>query len=177
MSIDIQNFFKRKTVKLTDSFIVKYNGEEVPGVVAFTLPVLEYDEQIAKYGNVSQVFLIPKYDNLQILSLTWIESADNEVKRKIMDNLGSYTGAVSVKQKYGNSGYTQNVVKYLPNNATVGNITIDILNNKLNTVILTHSFQKAKLISAKQYELNYSSEDTCKWELQFIFDTYTKEYK
>ena len=64
----IGNYFRAKSIKLSDSYTCTvYNKEAEPveciQCIGFTAPkILQYNEEVYKYGNLAQKFLIPKLD-------------------------------------------------------------------------------------------------------------------
>lgn len=194
MAINMQSYFLKKSVKLSDSFVVYADGKELVSCCGFTLPKLEYTEETIKYGNVTQSFLIPKYDNLQQVTIDVIENTAGTIRKKLFTTSKSHShafwvggdGNVAVAQKYRDGGYVdENNVVYtttdkdgylLGYTPTFEELKITILSNKLTSKVLTYKFTNLRLVNMKKYELNYSSEDTCKWSLTFIFDSYEKNY-
>ena len=69
--LKIGNYFRVKSIKLSDSYTCTvYNKESDPveciQCIGFTAPkILQYNEEVYKYGNLAQKFLIPKLDALQ----------------------------------------------------------------------------------------------------------------
>ena len=65
----VTEFWKNKSIKLSDSFqvlITFKNGNEPTSLyncTGFTIPKLEYEEEVLSYGNLAQVFQTPKYDS------------------------------------------------------------------------------------------------------------------
>ena len=195
MAINMQSYFLKKSVKLSDSFVVYANGKELVSCCGFTLPKLEYTEETIKYGNVTQSFLIPKYDNLQQVTIDVIESTKGDVRKKLFTSVEPKKwpesfwvggdGNTYVAQKFRANGYIENDVMYTGTDAngdkigyqnTFDTLAIEILSNKLTDRVLTYYFTGLKLVNMSKYELNYSSEDTCKWSLTFIFESYSKHY-
>ena len=66
--LKIGNYFRAKSIKLSDSYTCTvYNKESDPveciQCIGFTAPkILQYNEEVYKYGNLAQKFLIPKLD-------------------------------------------------------------------------------------------------------------------
>lgn len=80
--LKIGNYFREKTVKLSDSYqvIITKDNEPVECVqcIGFTPPkILQWNEEVYKYGNTGQKFLIPKTDVVYEVTFDFFESLDN----------------------------------------------------------------------------------------------------
>lgn len=201
MGVNIQGFFNRKSIKLSDSFKVTvwYDEgkapEELFNCAGFTLPKLEYNEETATYGNITQTFLIPKYDNPMELTLELYEGYRWESDKKfhfiVRDRFMKDTDhgftigkSFSVNQQFSRSGYTTNEVTYkepFAKNTTRQNhdfskIEIEILDNRLSKTVMKYTFTNLFVTNVKQYNLSYDDESLAKWEVSFICETYQKEF-
>ena len=71
----LTNYWSSKSIKLSDAFevLIQYSPtsqfETMVNCTGFTLPKLEYDEETYEYGNVAQVFVVPKYDSCKEVTL------------------------------------------------------------------------------------------------------------
>lgn len=80
--LKIGNYFREKTVKLSDSYQVLITGDEgqteCVQCIGFTPPkILQYNEEVYKYGNAAQKFLIPKTDVVFEATFDFFESLDS----------------------------------------------------------------------------------------------------
>ena len=118
----IKNFYKEKSIKLSDAFAVfisnnKEHEKEFWTCIGFTLPRIEQREEVIKYGNTSQVFLIPNYDSCRELKLEFYETInDRYTKVSMYNEFDTKTKAefvekycnFSLDQKYDSNGYSVN---------------------------------------------------------------------
>lgn len=116
--VNIQNYFKNKSVKLSDSYKAIFNGSECYSCCGFTIPkIVEWNTEEYSYGNVTQKFLIPKLDILPELKIEIYESYDLDsdgkrvLKRKSQlwnqNDIGQNIGnAFASNQYFANDGYS-----------------------------------------------------------------------
>lgn len=171
----IGNFYKDKSIKLSDAFAVyiklKETGEdsEYPECTAFTIPKFEQDEDVLVYGNTSQTFLIPKYDSCREMSLTFYESLfDGISKLSFIKNNADY----GLKQKFDTSGLAINVGSYTDNKINM--ITIKIANNFLHKFIYAYEFKNLKVIDYDLYTLDNQTDAPCQITVKFSFESFRK---
>lgn len=192
--VNIQNYFKHKSIKLSDSFIVIIDGKESYRCASFTPPkIAEWNEEEYNFGNVSQKFLIPKLDIVQELQIELYEGytkdetsgAVNGLKTKkfiqqLKDDGISFGKAFESAQDFRRNGYNAfNGTYVLDENTNLLKIdhkTLDILilDNKLSKAVYEYRFRNLRLCKAEPYELNYQDESLTKWNLSYIFEEMDK---
>jgi hypothetical protein len=193
----LTHFWNNKSIKLSDAFVVlikfKYDDEfeELNTCCGFTIPKIEYEEETMVYGNMEQIFLTPKYDSCKELTLDFYETWEYEKNpNKHSDEdpefiiKPSYTLErffqylnLSINQKYNDDNIKEtNYGLYDSdlNEKIIDNITIKILNNKLNKYIYEYVFSNLKLINYSLYTLEYQSDSPCKITLNLAFEGYEK---
>ena len=80
--LKIGNYFREKTIKLSDSYRCMIYNNDTDAVdciqcIGFTCPkILQYNEEVYKYGNLAQKFLIPKFDVVHEFTIDFFESFD-----------------------------------------------------------------------------------------------------
>ena len=182
MLVNLTNFWKNKSIKLSDTFdvLIKYDNktdyERLVHCTGFTLPKLEYEEETYEYGNVAQVFVKPKYDSCKEITLEFIEkmettknSYDNSVVlNKVLKSLG-----YSLNQTF-SQGLMTNFANY-DINYMIGELIIKIANNKLWRYVYKYYFKNLKIVNYTIYNLDYQSESPCKVSVTLAFETYKKE--
>jgi len=185
--VNASKYFQVKSIKLSDSFVVRIDGKESFRCAAFTVPkIAEWNEEEYKYGNVSQKFLIPKLDLNYELSLELYEgygavgkNPEGKLQTKKLlfgqkhDGQSIGNGFYSV-QDFTTQGYTQFNGTYLMNKHDFKDLDIYILNNRLSHVVYEYHFHNLKLTKAEPYELSYQDEALTKWSLGFVFETMEK---
>lgn len=189
MSLSISNFFQAKSVKLSDSFIVTLTfPEEDPislvNCTGFTVPKIEYNEEILYYGNVSQAFLIPKYDSVKEMSIKFLESQNDSILQRLIRNedfegkgnssflnLGN---GYRLEQKRATNGYSINYGYYNIDDFDLEELRIDIYDNNFNSIIYSYLFNNLKIIKYEMYDLDYSNESPCEVNMSFMFEGYAK---
>lgn len=163
------NFYAKKSIKLSDAFEVYINNEVHTECVGFTLPKFEQEEDLIQYGNVSQTFLIPKYDSCKEFSLIFYDSIDNPKSVFFKNNI-----TYKLYQKFGRDGLSENYAEYFPKKS-IKNITIKVLNNELHKVIYQYVFENCKIVNYSLYNLEYQSDSPCQITFNFSFEGYKKE--
>ena len=206
----LRDFWDKKSIKLSDTFdvFIDFNndGSEPERFVeccGFTIPKLEYEEETYAYGNMEQIFLIPKYDSCKELVLEFFEttSTELEVKSKpyIDDNqdlkwkveknntfnssviLNKFLDYISldINQKYINSNGVSirqtNYGSYSSTIKSIPNIIIKIMDNKLRKYVYEYSFYNLQVINYTLYNLEYQSDSPCTLSISFSFEDYKKE--
>lgn len=178
----IGNYFAKKSIKLSDAFAVyiqtKVNttSVEYPECVGFTVPKFEQEEELMTYGNVSQTFLIPKYDATKEFSLTFYERIYYDENGKVINKYEDFFTTYStyhILQKFNNSGLSQNIGVY--NSRVIPRITIKVANNVLHRFVYKYVFTNCKIVNYNLYNLDYQSDAPCQITFNFTFDTYSKE--
>lgn len=178
----IGNYFAKKSIKLSDAFAVyiqtKVNttSVEYPECVGFTVPKFEQEEELMTYGNVSQTFLIPKYDATKEFSLTFYERIYYDKNVKVINKFEDFFTRYStyhILQKFNNSGLSQNIGVY--NSKVIPMITIKVANNVLHKFVYKYVFTNCKIVNYNLYNLDYQSDAPCQITFNFTFDTYSKE--
>lgn len=185
--VNASKYFQTKSIKLSDSFIVRIDGKESFRCAAFTVPkIAEWNEEEYKYGNVSQKFLIPKIDLNYELTLELYEGYDPDGKKKegALHNKKLFFGQKHDGQSIGNGfysvqdyttqGYTEFNGQYNLANHDFKELDIFILNNRLSHVVYEYHFHNLKLTKAEPYELSYQDESLTKWSLGFTFESMEK---
>lgn len=176
--INITDFWHKKSIKLSDAFevLITLNNNQQPLVncTGFTIPKLEYEEETLEYGNVSQVFVTPKYDSCKELILDFYEYMDDKNKnysctlKKVFDYMG-----YKLNQKYSNGLMTNygvyNIDKVIPA------IDIKILNNNLWRYKFLYHFENLKIVNYTVYNLDYQNESPCKVTVTLSFETYYRQ--
>lgn len=165
MALPVIDFFKSKTVKLTDSYVVRYytldNSESVlPGCISVTLPKLEFEEDTYYFGNTSKKFLIPKYDSVKELTIELLETSSNAIQN--MFNLNKNNVGVS---------YAADITKGIYNIQTneLKILRVDVYDNNFNKIKLSYIFENLKLVKYDMYTLSYTDETPCKISMTFAF--------
>ena len=185
--VKANNYFNTKSIKLSDSFIVRLDGKECFRCASFTVPkVAEWTEEEYSYGNVSQKFLIPKIDIQQELQLELYEGyvADGKEREAHLmtkealfnqnpDGQSLGKGFTS-NQNFSTDGYTVLNGTYNVDKHDYTNIDIFILDNRLAKVVYEYHFHNLKLTKAEPYELSYQDEALTKWSLGFVFESMEK---
>ena len=181
----VTEFWKNKTIKLSDSFevlITFKNGREPKSLyncTGFTIPKLEYEEEVLSYGNLAQVFQTPKYDSCKELTLEFTEMMDKTKKTNkekhmvVLSKVFEYMG-FDTKQLFANGGLQSNSATYNLDKI-IPTIEIKILNNKLWRYKYKYHFGNLKIINYTVYNLDYQSESPCKITVTLSFETYYKQ--
>lgn len=178
----IGNYFAKKSIKLSDAFAVYIQTKanttsvEYPECVGFTVPKFEQEEELMTYGNVSQTFLIPKYDATKEFSLTFYERIYYDENGKVINKFEDFFTTYStyhILQKFNNSGLSQNIGVY--NSRVIPRITIKVANNVLHRFVYKYVFTNCKIVNYNLYNLDYQSDAPCQITFNFTFDTYSKE--
>lgn len=178
----IGNYFAKKSIKLSDAFAVYIQTKanttsvEYPECVGFTVPKFEQEEDLMTYGNVSQTFLIPKYDATKEFSLTFYERIFYDEHGKIINKFEEFLAVYStynLLQKFNNSGLSLNIGVY--NSKVIPRITIKVANNVLHRFVYKYVFTNCKIVNYNLYNLDYQSDAPCQITFNFTFDTYSKE--
>ena len=183
----VSDFWKNKTIKLSDSFevlITFKNGNEPKSLyncTGFTIPKLEYEEEVLSYGNLAQVFQTPKYDSCKELTLEFTEMMDknkktDKIKEKhmvVLSKVFEYMG-FDTKQLFANGGLQSNSATY-SFDKIIPTIEIKILNNKLWRYKYKYHFGNLKIVNYTVYNLDYQSESPCKVTVTLSFETYYKQ--
>ncbi len=181
----ISEFWKNKTIKLSDSFevlITFKNGNEPTSLyncTGFTIPKLEYEEEVLSYGNLAQVFQTPKYDSCKELTLEFTEMMDKTKKKDkekqmvVLSKVFEYMG-FDTKQLFANGGLQRNFATYHLDKI-IPTIEIKILNNNLWRYKYKYHFGNLKIVNYTVYNLDYQSESPCKVTVNLAFETYYKQ--
>lgn len=176
MSLNIVgNYYKLKSIKLSDSFAVymqlKAQDEfiEYTSCTGFTLPKLENDEDHWIYGNVSQTFIIPKYDSCKELTLEFYEETGVDNIENFIYNKLCY----SLQQSFDNTGLTKNYGSY--ETQYINGIKIKILDNNFHRFIYEYDFNKLKIVNYNLYNLDYATDAPCKISITFSFEGYSRK--
>ena len=181
----VTEFWKNKTIKLSDSFdvlITFKNGKEPTSLyncTGFTIPKLEYDEEVLSYGNLAQVFQTPKYDSCKELTLEFTEMMDktkSKTKEKhmvVLSKVFEYMG-FDTKQLFANGELQSNLATY-HFDKIIPTIEIKILNNKLWRYKYKYHFGNLKIVNYSIYNLDYQNESPCKVTVNLAFETYYKQ--
>ena len=181
----ITNFFSYKSIKLSDSFevlITLKNGNEpisLYNCTGFTIPKLEYEEEVLSYGNLSQVFQTPKYDSCKELTLEFIEMMDKNKKTNkdkhmvVLSKIFEYMG-FETKQLFANGELQRNFATYRLNKI-IPTIEIKILSNNLWRYEYKYHFGNLKIVNYSIYNLDYQNESPCKVTVTLSFETYYKQ--
>lgn len=147
----------------------------------FTIPKLEYEEEVLSYGNLAQVFQTPKYDSCKELTLEFTEMMDktkktNKIKEKhmvVLSKVFEYMG-FDTKQLFANGGLQRNFATYHLDKI-IPTIEIKILNNNLWRYKYKYHFGNLKIVNYTVYNLDYQSESPCKVTVNLAFETYYKQ--
>lgn len=181
----VTEFWKNKTIKLSDSFevlITFKNGKEPTSLyncTGFTIPKLEYEEEVLSYGNLAQVFQTPKYDSCKELTLEFTEMMDktkNKTKEKhmvVLSKVFEYMG-FNTTQLFANGELQSNSATYRFDKI-IPTIEIKILNNKLWRYKYKYHFGNLKVVNYSIYNLDYQNESPCKVTVNLAFETYYKQ--
>ena len=181
----VTEFWKNKTIKLSDSFevlITFKNGNEPTSLyncTGFTIPKLEYEEEVLSYGNLAQVFQTPKYDSCKELTLEFTEmmdktkKTDKEKNMVVLSKVFEYMG-FDTKQLFANGGLQSNSATY-HFDKIIPTIEIKILNNKLWRYKYKYHFGNLKIVNYSIYNLDYQNESPCKVTVYLAFETYYKQ--
>lgn len=185
--VNIQNYFNNKSIKLSDSFIVRIDGDECYRCASFTVPkIAEWNEEEYKFGNVSQKFLIPKLDIVQELQIDLYEGymlgSDGlemglRTKTRIQQQKTggvAFGKAFASEQDFGRTGYNAFDGAYDLERVDHDTIDILVLDNRLSQVVYEYNFRNLKLCKAEPYELSYQDESLTKWCLSYVFEEMSK---
>ena len=180
----VTNFWSNKSIKLSDAFEVLITdkvGKEPKLLVnctGFTIPKLEYDEEVLSYGNLSQVFQTPKYDSCKELTLDFIELMDKskhslrEKHQVVLSKIFEYMG-FEVSQIFMNSQLAKNTATY--STKIIPTLDIKILNNNLWRYKFKYHFDNLKVVNYTIYNLDYQSDSPCKVTVTLSFETYYRQ--
>ena len=181
----VTEFWKNKSIKLSDSFevlITFKNGNEPTSLyncTGFTIPKLEYEEEVLSYGNLAQVFQTPKYDSCKELTLEFTEMMDKTKKKDkekqmvVLSKVFEYMG-FDTKQLFANGEMQSNSATY-HFDKIIPTIEIKILNNKLWRYKYKYHFGNLKIVNYSIYNLDYQNESPCKVTVNLAFETYYKQ--
>lgn len=181
----VTEFWKNKSIKLSDSFevlITFKNGNEPTSLyncTGFTIPKLEYEEEVLSYGNLAQVFQTPKYDSCKELTLEFTEmmdktkEKDKEKQMVVLSKVFEYMG-FDTKQLFANGEMQRNFATY-HFDKIIPTIEIKILNNKLWRYKYKYHFGNLKIVNYTVYNLDYQNESPCKVTVNLAFETYYKQ--
>ena len=145
----------------------------------FTIPKLEYEEEVLSYGNLAQVFQTPKYDSCKELTLEFTEMMDKTKKKDkekqmvVLSKVFEYMG-FDTKQLFANGGLQSNSATY-SFDKIIPTIEIKILNNKLWRYKYKYHFGNLKIVNYTVYNLDYQNESPCKVTVNLAFETYYKQ--
>lgn len=145
----------------------------------FTIPKLEYEEEVLSYGNLAQVFQTPKYDSCKELTLEFTEMMDKTKKTNkekhmvVLSKVFEYIG-FDTKQLFSNGGLQSNSATYNLDKI-IPTIEIKILNNNLWRYKYKYHFGNLKIVNYTVYNLDYQSESPCKVTVTLSFETYYKQ--
>lgn len=187
--VQVDDWFNKKSVKLSDAFIVVFDGNESFRCAGFTIPkVAEWNEQVHKFGNTSHKMLIPKIDMVQELSIELYEgytrknngeilqTAQNSFFWKLTNPGGFNVGAGFFNYSdYDSTGYNMLKGDYKRSAVDVKHLEIYVLDNNLRKAVYKYTFRNLKLTKFTPYELSYNDESITKWSLSFVFESFTKE--
>lgn len=185
MGLNLNSFFKEKTVKLSDSYLVYIkNGEDLTNTfecIGFTLPKYSFKEETISYGNNTQSFFLPNYQALDTVSfdvLLYKHSSSNV----LLSLINSFKKDTS-SQDYGyfspksdSNTFFKGYIKNNLNNYAqlLSQVNIYVLNNNLNKVVYEYEFKDLTLVDYNLYELSYQSDSPCQVSLTFAFEVYNK---
>lgn len=181
----VTNFWSNKSIKLSDAFevlITFKNGNEPTSLyncTGFTIPKLEYEEEVLSYGNLAQVFQTPKYDSCKELTLEFTEMMDKTKKKtkekhmvvlsKVFEYMGFDTTQLFANGEMQSNSATYHFDKIIPT------IEIKILNNNLWRYKYKYHFGNLKIVNYSIYNLDYQNESPCKVTVTLSFETYYKQ--
>lgn len=181
----VTEYWKNKTIKLSDSFdvlITFKNGKEPTSLyncTGFTIPKLEYEEEVLSYGNLAQVFQTPKYDSCKELTLEFTEMMDKSKKTNkekhmvVLSKVFEYMG-FDTTQLFANGELQSNFATY-HFDKIIPTVEIKILNNKLWRYKYKYHFGNLKIVNYSIYNLDYQNESPCKVTVNLAFETYYKQ--
>jgi len=181
----VTEYWKNKTIKLSDSFevlITFKTGKEPTSLyncTGFTIPKLEYEEEVLSYGNLAQVFQTPKYDSCKELTLEFTEMIDKSKKTNkekhmvVLSKVFEYMG-FDTTQLFANGELQSNFATY-SFDKIIPTVEIKILNNKLWRYKYKYHFGNLKIVNYSIYNLDYQTESPCKVTVNLAFETYYKQ--
>lgn len=176
---NLYTYWRSKSIKLSDTFeaLIKYtdssNFETLVNCTGFTIPKLEYDEETYEYGNVSQVFVTPKYDSAKELTLDFYERMENKNFSVVLSKIFKYMN-FELTQKFGTNWLDVNKANYNMDKY-ISTLDIKILDNKLWRYIYKYHFENLKITNYTMYNLDYQSDSPCTVSVTFSFETYKRE--
>lgn len=191
MSLSLKKFFECKSVKLSDSFkvFIELDDEEEIGTggsiieifncTGFTIPKLEFNEEIQYFGNVSQSFLIPKYDSIKEVNIKFLENESNGFLEYFIGK-DPKTGSPLIGNSYelyqikNTEQYSLNFATYNIKNFDLKSLYIYIYDNNFKNITYSYIFNNLKLSKYELYDLDYSSESPCEFSLTFTFEGFAK---
>ena len=171
--------FYQNTIKLNDSYQVlatfpdnQTTPVELVNCVGFSIPKpYEWNEEVHKYGNMSQKFLIPKVDILPTLTielLEYINDSNELAVRKLLSHGKriTYSKSYDISERY--------TAAYRPTQKDLSHLTIKILDNNLSKCVYAYDFSNLTITKADPYEFSYEDDSVCKWTITFIFESMDK---
>ena len=181
----VTNFWSTKSIKLSDAFevLITYTDGEEPtslyNCTGFTIPKLEYEEEVLSYGNLAQIFQTPKYDSCKELILEFTEMMDKSKKTNkekhmvVLSKVFKYMG-FKTTQLFANGEMQSNSATYYFDKI-IPTIEIKILNNNLWRYKYKYHFGNLKIVNYSIYNLDYQNESPCKVTVNLAFETYYKQ--
>ena len=181
----VTNFWSTKSIKLSDAFevLITYTDGEEPtslyNCTGFTIPKLEYEEEVLSYGNLAQIFQTPKYDSCKELILEFTEMMDKSKKTNkekhmvVLSKVFKYMG-FKTTQLFANGEMQSNSATYYFDKI-IPTIEIKILNNNLWRYKYKYHFGNLKVVNYTVYNLDYQNESPCKLTVNLAFETYYKQ--
>ena len=170
----LNNFFAVKSIKLSDAFAVyiklkeSSNFVEYTDCTGFTIPKFEQEEDLYTYGNMSQTFLIPKYDSCKEFSLTFYDTIDKPKEEFFLNNI-----VYKLNQNFNNDGLGSNYANYLQNNK-IDTIKIKVADNLLHKFVYEYVFKDCKIVNYSLYNLDAQTDSPCQLTFNFSFESFAK---
>ena len=194
---NVYDFYKNRTVKLSDSYTVdvkltdvdlaKFIGVignykwanadlmtvKLPECINVTLPEVALKSETYKYGNNSRVFVYPDYEKPEDLKIDLIE----HVVERYTDTGTNYVGVVELlvniflSKLFDAATFSYKLNDYIPE------LTITVHSNDFTKQLYYYKFKNLKLSSYNKYTLDYSSTDICKWSLTFSYQSFIQDYE
>lgn len=186
--LNVSDFIKNKTVKLSDSYVVWIRqdgkdsdadstyvfqtigesgvGEEMYNCVSVRLPMYKPNtNEVIKYKNKTVKLKMPNYEDVENLSLTFWETSEFSMMKLLNSLMGIHGMAENKHAPYG----------YAPHRY-ISEIRVEILNNALNEVKAKYTFNKLRLVNySYDYQFDYTASTLPLVTMEFSYESYKFE--
>lgn len=159
----ISHVFGSSLIYLSDRYI------SLPQCVSVKLPDLPMKSEVYHYGNNTRMFLIPDLSKPDDLSIEVIETY---LPTNKISEMGTSCGLCSLlvnlflNKLFDSTDFTYKLTDYIPE------LKVSIYKNDFTGIIYEYIFKELKLTSYNKYTLDYSSNNLCKYVLNFSYRSY-----